>query len=107
MTLEEAIIHAKEVAEEKRKDYERACALNIPSEGCYKCAKEHEQLAGWLEELERRRELSERNRPISELLVDVQVENAILTKALELSCIDRSNYKELIDAYLEKAREEE
>lgn len=70
-------------------------------------AKEYRQIADWLEELERRRELSERNRPISELLVDVQVENAILTKALELSCIDRSNYKELIDAYLEKARAEE
>lgn len=63
-------------------------------------------LLPFLEELKRRRELSERNRPISELLVDVQVENAILTKALELSCIDRSNYKELVDAYLEKARKE-
>ena len=46
--LTEAIAHAKEVAEEKRKDYERACALNIPSDGCLKCAEEQEQLAEWL-----------------------------------------------------------
>lgn len=39
MTLEEATIHSREVAKEKR------------SEGCYECANEHEQLAAWLEEL--------------------------------------------------------
>lgn len=51
MTLDEAIKHCEEKAEEKRKDYERACAYNIPSEGCLKCAEEHEQLAEWLKEL--------------------------------------------------------
>ena len=51
MTLDEAIKHCEEKAEEKRKDYERACAYNIPSEGCLECAKEHEQLAEWLKEL--------------------------------------------------------
>lgn len=40
MTLEEAIIHSREVAREKR------------TEGCIECAKEHEQLAEWLEELQ-------------------------------------------------------
>lgn len=44
MTLEEAIIHSKEVAIEKR------------SEGCIECANEHEQLAAWLEELKDYRE---------------------------------------------------
>lgn len=39
MTLEEAIIHSREVAREKR------------SEGCIECANEHAQLAEWLEEL--------------------------------------------------------
>lgn len=57
MTLDEAIKHCKEKAEEKRKDYEQACAYNIPSEGCLKCAEEHEQLAEWLEELKAWREL--------------------------------------------------
>ncbi|MBD8915962.1 MAG: hypothetical protein EGR77_08230 [Pseudobutyrivibrio sp.] len=46
MTIDEAIAHAKEVAEVQRSN-----------EQCNKCAKEHEQLAGWLEELKRYREL--------------------------------------------------
>ena len=56
MELDEAIVHAREVAEEKRNDYERACALNVPSEGFCECAAEHEQLADWLTELQERRE---------------------------------------------------
>ena len=61
MTLEEATIHAREKAKELRDDYdyyydhwnddEKAIA-----EGCIECAKEHEQLAEWLEELAKRRE---------------------------------------------------
>ena len=51
MTLDEAILHCEEVAKEKRKDYELACAYNIPSEGCLECAAEHQQLADWLKEL--------------------------------------------------------
>lgn len=56
MDLDEAIKHCEEKAEEKRKDYERACAYNIPSEGCLKCAEEHEQLAEWLTQLKRIKE---------------------------------------------------
>lgn len=56
LTLDEAIKHCHEKARELRKDYERAVALNIPSEGCLECANEHEQLAGWLTELKERRE---------------------------------------------------
>ena len=56
MTLDEAIKHCEDVEEEKRKDYERACAYNIPSEGCLECAEEHRQLAEWLEELKQLRE---------------------------------------------------
>lgn len=52
MTLDEAIMHAKEVAKDKR----REATYNFPSLGeyydeCKKCAREHEQLAVWLEEL--------------------------------------------------------
>lgn len=56
MTLDEAIKHCEEKAKEKRKDYEQACAYNIPSEGCLECAREHEQLAEWLKELKEYRE---------------------------------------------------
>ena len=41
MTLDEAIIHAREVASRKFDDRVH----------CIKCAEEHEQLAEWLEEL--------------------------------------------------------
>ncbi len=53
MTIDEAIVHAREVAE---KNYKQGflCHAN-PNvdklDGCIKCAKEHEQLAEWLEEL--------------------------------------------------------
>lgn len=75
MTLDEAIKHAEEVAEEKRKDYERACAYNISSEGCLECAEEHRQLAEWLKEL---KTLREQTRPhegweyLKELITDVR-----------------------------------
>lgn len=49
MTLEEAIAHAKEVA-----------AGNHPDiDGCSECAREHGQLAEWLEDLLRYRRLEE------------------------------------------------
>ena len=58
MTIEEAIAHAREVAEEKYNDG-FLCHAN-PDDGkldeCVKCAQEHEQLAEWLEELKTYRE---------------------------------------------------
>lgn len=54
LTLEDAIAHAKEVAE---KNYRGADFESIDSvdddikANCVKCAEEHEQLAEWLEEL--------------------------------------------------------
>ena len=54
MTIDEAIAHAREVAtEQKRRSGE--CVINDNEcdkfSVCIKCAKEHEQLAEWLEEL--------------------------------------------------------
>lgn len=57
MTLDEAINHAEEVAEEKEIDIENQDPLfpnNI--EECKKCAEEHRQLAEWLKELKHLRE---------------------------------------------------
>lgn len=54
LTLEEAIVHAKEVAE---KNYRGADFESIDSvdddikTNCIKCAEEHMQLVKWLEEL--------------------------------------------------------
>ena len=58
MTLDEAIAHAREVAEDKRADADwkfRHGRLN--ADDCISCAEEHEQLAEWLEELKAYREI--------------------------------------------------
>lgn len=59
MSIDEAIAHAREVAEKQRKDNEnckykaeygcKGCA-DYYSKPCIECAKEHEQLAEWLED---------------------------------------------------------
>lgn len=46
MTIQEAIKHAREVADKKYKEGFLCCANSV------ECAKEHEQLAEWLEELQ-------------------------------------------------------
>ena len=50
MTLDEAIAHAREIAEEQRKACNLAWIWNNP-DNIKKCAEEHEQLVEWLEEL--------------------------------------------------------
>ena len=62
MTIDEAIAHEREVAEEQRKDNDNCkyksqygckdCA-DYYSKPCIECAKEHEQLAEWLEDYKR------------------------------------------------------
>ena len=62
LTLEDAISHAKEVAE---KNYRGADFESIDSvdddikANCIKCAEEHDQLAEWLEELKSYKDLDE------------------------------------------------
>ena len=66
MTIDEAIAHAREVAEKQRKDNDnceykaeygcKGCA-DYYSKPCIECAEEHEQLAEWLEELKAYREI--------------------------------------------------
>ena len=53
MTIDEAIVHAKEVAERNRKQWKNCPAKRDTREHltCEECAEEHEQLAEWLEEL--------------------------------------------------------
>ena len=50
MTINEAIVHAREVAEENRKVCNLAWVWNN-TDSIKKCAEEHEQLAEWVEEL--------------------------------------------------------
>lgn len=55
LTLEEAIVHTKEVADMNYNDAEKFdsndSVENYMKANCMKCAEEHEQLAEWLEEL--------------------------------------------------------
>ena len=53
MTLDEAILHAREVAERNRNQYKNCPSdrTDIRHQTCEECAEEHEQLAEWLEEL--------------------------------------------------------
>ena len=54
MTLEEAINHAREVAEKNRKCHEEnTIILSNRWISSMRCAEEHEQLAEWLEELKK------------------------------------------------------
>ena len=56
MTIEEAIKHAEEVAEEKEKEGKLLCSSEAGSIGCLECAAEHRQLAEWLRELKQLRQ---------------------------------------------------
>ncbi|MGF0102066.1 hypothetical protein [Bariatricus sp. SGI.019] len=54
MTLDEAILHAREVAERNRRAMSFEPENNIDDDikvNCLNCATQHEQLAEWLEEL--------------------------------------------------------
>ena len=61
MTLEEAIKHAEEVAQEKGYEYQECLAVHDMEEAmnCGKCGEEHRQLAAWLRELQERRKAPE------------------------------------------------
>jgi hypothetical protein len=62
LTLEEAIVHAKEVAEKNYRgaDFESIDYIeNYMKANCMKCAEQHEKLAEWLEELKSYKEAEE------------------------------------------------
>ena len=64
LILEEAIIHAKEVAEKNYRgaDFESIDSIDDDIKvNCVKCAEEHEQLAKWLKELKSYKEAEEQN----------------------------------------------
>ena len=62
LTLEEAIAHAKEVAEKNYRgaDFESIDSIDADIKtNCIKCAEEHMQLVKWLEELKSYKDLEE------------------------------------------------
>ena len=89
MTLDEAIRHAEEVAEEKENDA-KFYTISRPDgkrkESCGKCAIEHRQLAKWLKELKQLREQT-RWVPINERLPEPDVEVLVTDDAGGLATI--------------------
>lgn len=68
-TLDEAIKHCEEVAEENEKNAKSI--NNIYKKSCLECAKEHRQLAEWLKELKTHREIHD---VLLQLLVDFDLD---------------------------------
>lgn len=89
MTLDEAIIHARKVAEKNRRQYKNCPAdrKDIKHQTCEECAKEHEQLLTWLEDLKRRIEYD------GELMGSGALNNA-----------HKSGYNEAIDDFASELR---
>lgn len=65
LTLDEAIKHAKEVADMNYNDAEKFdsndSVENYMKANCMKCAEQHEKLAEWLEELKSYKDLEEQD----------------------------------------------
>ena len=101
MTIDEAIVHAREVASEQKRR-SGICVQNNSEcdkfSACLKCSKEHEQLAEWLEELKSYRASvfsgymtqkmlkEEYNKAIDDLIAEC--ENAKFAESDEISLSD-------------------
>ena len=97
MTLEEAIIHAEEVAEAEERFAKLHQRLDRGIKGsgkrylsCLECAKEHRQLAEWLRELKAYREI---------------LANADNIIASEYGCVIIEGYRDVIDRMNEVFKE--
>lgn len=95
MTIDEAIAHAKEVANEQKRR-SGICVQNNSEcdkfSACLKCSEEHEQLAEWLEELKELREYKKRMEMQDMDDINNPLEPLKLGKALE-SEIFKYNYR--------------
>ena len=93
MELNEAIAHAKEVAENVRYNAYTFTENDLLDENCrqakaecLECASEHEQLAEWLTELQERRE-ADRWIPISERLPEDYTKVLITNEYGTVTCV--------------------
>ena len=110
LSIDEAIAHAREVAEKQRKDNDnceykaeygcKGCA-DYYSKTCIECAEEHEQLAEWLEEL---KDYRDKNKMV--VRVDVENMDSIKDKIDELSKYAEIQYDKAIDDFVKMAYEE-
>ena len=106
MTLDEAIAHAKEKANEQRRRFEDIYGQEETTEAerkeaiaCLDCSNEHGMLAAWLTELQERRQ-ADRWVPVSERLPEDYTRVLITNEYGEVICIDWNTWyqKEYKDA---------
>lgn len=87
MTLDEAIKHCEEVAEEKEQSVDIRGTNQKWVDSCKECAKEHRQLAGWLYELKDLREQKDIMQKImdndNQIIGLLKAEISILTQRLD------------------------
>ena len=88
MTIEDAIQHCKEVAEENRQYALDFARVNIydSARTCQACAAEHEQLAEWLTELKQRREADSHESPKTNGDRIRQLTDVELVESIGLAC---------------------
>ena len=95
MTLDEAIKHAKEKANEQ--NYYASFERGKHIQSCKKCAEEHEQLADWLEELKMYKALSPR-----ELVSAKQKNDRVIEYSKGFDFGYKTAYSKAIDDLTEK-----
>ena len=97
MTIDEAIVHAREVASEQKRR-SGICVQNNSEcdkfSACLKCSKEHEQLAEWLEELKILREEKSEFQIIAKDIAEYNYEMGM-----------ENGYNKAVDDLLEDANE--
>ena len=100
MTLDEAIIHAREVAERNRKQYKNCPSdrTDIRYQTCEECAEEHKQLAEWLEELKMYKSLAPR-----ELVSEKQKNDRAIECSKGFDYGFKTGYNKATDDYADKA----
>lgn len=97
LTLEEAIAHAKEVAEKNYRgaDFESLDSVDDDIKAnCIKCAEEHEQLAEWLEELKSYKDAEDQG-----LLLRFPIEKNKLVYHISFEWKECTKYNERFDEY--------
>ena len=110
LSIDEAIIRERKVAEEQRELFSlclypsQECngsdickCLKNKHDGCLKCAEEHEQIANWLEEL---KDYQDKNKMVVRVDVDSENIDSIKDKIDELSKYAESQYNKAIDDVL-------
>lgn len=95
MTLDEAIKHARDKANEQK--YYASFERGKHIQSCKKCAEEHEQLAEWLEELEMYKSLSPR-----ELVSAKQKNDRVIEFSKGFDFGYKTAYSKAIDDFAEK-----